>query len=115
MRAGDRSLHSVVFTPTPHSPHPTPRLHHASILGELDQMRRDLDFRSPMKPRIEVGIDALAHRRSGCGAGCKRIENLPLALKSVCNILRNQGGGIIARGTVGGEDAFGMVREKNAQ
>src|SRR3954464_13915619 len=83
----------------------------ASILDELDQMRGNLNFGRAVKPRIEIGIDALPHRRRGCRAVRERVEDLLFALQSMGNILRNQGGGIIACRSVCGKNPRRIVRE----
>src|SRR3954468_6783505 len=82
----------------------------ASILDELDQMRGNLNLRRAVKPRIEIGIDALPHRRRGRRAVRKRIEHLFFSLQSMRNILRNQGGGILACRSVCGENPLQIVR-----
>src|SRR4051812_4900464 len=87
----------------------------ASILDELDQMRSNLNLRRTVEPRIEIGIDALPHRRRGGGAVRKRVEYLLFAFQTVRNILRNQGGSIIACRSVCWENPLWIMREQESQ
>src|SRR5436309_6327588 len=93
----------------------TLRLDDASILDQLDQVRGDLNLRSPVKPWIEIGIDALPHLTRGARASCEDVEDLFLALQTVSKILRNQGGGVISRRAVRRKDPFRIVRQQKLE